>query len=85
MLICPSRISHAPKQTTSSCSATDDSCLTAGEATAVAKIWDGARDKSNNLLWPGITRGTDLGGLAGNAPFFIATAQPRYWVYLDPA
>ena len=62
----------------------DGSCLTPAEAIAIKKIWDGARDLSGNLLWPGVERGANLASLAGAAPFSIAVEQPRYWVYLDP-
>lgn len=63
----------------------DDSCLTPGEASAVKKIWGGARNASGKLLWPGIERGADMGALAGAQPFPIPTEQARYWVYYDPA
>jgi len=38
----------------------------------------------NKRLWYGQTHGTPLGALGGTGPFFIATEQPKYWVYLDP-
>jgi Tannase and feruloyl esterase len=40
--------------------------------------------KGNKRLWYPNTRGTALNGLGGATPFFIAVAQPRYWVYFDP-
>ncbi len=70
--------------TTATCTAGDDTCLTPAEATAIHKIWEGARNRNGKLLWFGLERGTALGGLAGNNPFFISVAQPRYWVYFDP-
>jgi pimeloyl-ACP methyl ester carboxylesterase len=85
----PRKCTYDPRSdatlTRASCSATDDSCLTPGEASAVQKIWGGARDQANNVLWPGVLRGADLGGLGGATPFVIAINQPRYWVYLDPS
>ena len=39
----------------------------------------------NKRLWYGETRGTDLTALGGPMPFPIATEQPKYWVYFDPA
>ena len=67
------------------CTASDNSCLTPGEASAIEKIWNGARNASGKLLWPGLERGASLTGLAGSNPFAIAVAQPRYWVYFDPS
>jgi len=67
-----------------SCAAGDNSCLTPAEANAIRKIWGGARNLNDDLLWPGVERGAPLQGLAGAAPFPIATQQPKYWVYLDP-
>jgi len=53
----------------------------AAPATASRKL----TGKGNKRLWYGIPRGTDLGSLAGAAPFAVATEQARYWVYFDPA
>jgi hypothetical protein len=39
----------------------------------------------NKRLWYPNTRGTDLAGLGGAFPFPIATEQPKFWVYFDPA
>ena len=66
------------------CAAGDGTCLSAGEASAVQKIWGGARNTSGQLLWPGVERGADLSALAGATPFPIPIEQARYWVYLDP-
>jgi hypothetical protein len=41
--------------------------------------------RGNKRLWYGETRGTDLTALGGPMPFPIATEQPKYWVYFDPA
>jgi hypothetical protein len=41
--------------------------------------------RGNKRLWYGSTRGTDLAALGGVVPFPIATEQPKYWVYFDPA
>ncbi len=71
--------------TITSASCSDDSCLTPGEASAIKKIWGGARNAGGQLLWPGLERGTDTGALAGANPFPIPIEQARYWTYLDPA
>ncbi|NIM39634.1 MAG: tannase/feruloyl esterase family alpha/beta hydrolase [Hydrogenophaga sp.] len=62
----------------------DNSCLTPGEASAIKKIWGGARGAGGNLLWPGLERGASLSALAGAFPFPIPVEQARYWVYFDP-
>ncbi len=69
----------------SDCTAADGSCLSPAEASAVQRIWGGARNAAGELLWPGIERGVDLGALAGATPFPIPIEQARYWVYFDPA
>ena len=69
--------------TKASCTSADNTCLTPTEASAIQKIWGGARTASGKLLWPGLERGAALNGLAGTNPFSIAVAQPRYWVYFD--
>jgi pimeloyl-ACP methyl ester carboxylesterase len=83
----PRNCSYKPSSdttiTTASCTAQDTTCLTAAEATAIEKIWGGSRNTTGTLLWPGVERGADLTGLAGAMPFPIATAQPKFWVYLD--
>ena len=71
--------------TRSDCSSTDGTCLAPGEASALQKIWGGARNTAGQLLWPGVERGADLGALAGTAPFPIPIEQARYWVYFDPS
>jgi hypothetical protein len=69
------------------CAPGDDpaGCLTAAEAGAVDKIWEGPTTRHRQRrLWFGLEPGTSLLGLAGPSPFFIAVNQPRFWVYLDP-
>jgi hypothetical protein len=84
----PRNCHYAPSSdtsiTTATCTAQDTTCLMPAEATAIEKIWGGARAPSGTLLWPGLERGADLNGLAGAMPFPIATEQPKYWVYFDP-
>jgi len=82
---CAYRPSTDTTVTTASCTAQDNTCLTAAEATAIEKIWAGSKTTTGTLLWPGVERGADLTGLAGAMPFPIATAQPKFWVYLDPS
>ncbi len=85
----PRTCTYDPRQDTaitrSACTADDGSCLTPDEAAAVQRIWGGARNSAGELLWPGVERGTDLGALAGAAPFPIPIEQARYWVYYDPS
>jgi pimeloyl-ACP methyl ester carboxylesterase len=59
--------------------------LTPAEASAVRKIWDGARDANGKRLWFGLERGTSLSGLAGTNPFGIAQQHMAYWVMQDAA
>ena len=40
--------------------------------------------KGNKRLWYANTRGTDLSGLGGPAPFIAPLEQGKYWVYFDP-
>jgi hypothetical protein len=42
-------------------------------------------DNGNLRLWYPNERGTDLTALGGVAPMPVATEQPKYWVYFDPA
>jgi len=50
-------------------------CLTAAEAQAVNKIWDGPRNRKGNRIWFGLDRGTDLAGLNGTNPFALGVTQ----------
>lgn len=70
--------------TSSTCASTDGTCLGMAEATALKKIWGGARTTSGTLLWPSFSKGADLNAMAGAAPFPIPIEQARYWVYFDP-
>ena len=73
-----------PAITSSSCTTSNTSCLTPGEATAFYKTWEGAKNTAGKLLWYGVQRGAALSGLGGATPFSIAVAQPQYWVYFYP-
>jgi pimeloyl-ACP methyl ester carboxylesterase len=70
--------------TRASCTSSDNTCLTPGEASSIQKIWGGARSTAGQLLWPGVERGADLSAFAGAQPFPIPIEQARYWVYFDP-
>jgi pimeloyl-ACP methyl ester carboxylesterase len=70
--------------TSSTCASTDGTCLGTAEATAIKKMWGGARDTSGNLLWPGFERGADLTPMAGATPFVAPIQQGKFWVYFDP-
>jgi hypothetical protein len=61
-------------------------CLTAAEASAVNKIWDGPPGpKAGERLWFGLERGTTFAGLDGTLPFSISTQWFQYWVDQNPA
>ncbi len=66
-------------------------CLTAAEATAVDKIWDGVIENGNKRDWFGLERGTPLVaggfglGLAGAIPFSIAPDHFKFWVEQNPS
>ncbi|HEX5421563.1 MAG TPA: tannase/feruloyl esterase family alpha/beta hydrolase [Gammaproteobacteria bacterium] len=53
-------------------------CLTAKEAEAIDKIWDGPRNAEGNKIWFGLDRGTNLGtgfGLDGARAFPLGVTQ----------
>ncbi|HKC43528.1 MAG TPA: tannase/feruloyl esterase family alpha/beta hydrolase [Burkholderiales bacterium] len=50
-------------------------CLTATEAEAIDKIWDGPRNANGNKIWFGLDRGTNLSGLNGTNPFALGVTQ----------
>jgi hypothetical protein len=50
-------------------------CLTAAEAEAIDKIWDGPRNKRANKIWFGLDRGTDFSILDGTNPFPLGVTQ----------
>jgi hypothetical protein len=50
-------------------------CLTAAEAEAIDKIWDGPRNRKGNKVWFGLDRGTNLSGLNGTNPFALGVTQ----------
>ena len=50
-------------------------CLTAGEADAIDRIWDGPRNGAGNKIWFGLDRGTSLPALNGALPFFLGVTQ----------
>jgi hypothetical protein len=65
----------------------DPNCLTAAEASAVDKIWQGPPNPGGGQQrWFGLERSTPLpDGLDGPAAFPISTDHLRYWVYQNPA
>jgi hypothetical protein len=50
-------------------------CLTAPEALAIDKIWDGPRNAIGTKVWFGLDRGTSLTGLNGTNPFALGVTQ----------
>jgi hypothetical protein len=59
-------------------------CLTAAEASAVNKIWDGPPAGAGKRLWFGLERGAALNGLDGSSPFSISTQYLQDWVNQNP-
>jgi hypothetical protein len=60
-------------------------CLTAAEAGAVDKIWDGFTTGNGELVWPSMDRGAPLSSLAGPVPLVFATQWFQYWVKQNPS
>ena len=68
-------------------------CLTAAEADAVRKIWQGARDVNGKFLWYGLEPGASFAGLANSTattppvalPFTITLDHFRLWIEQNPA
>ena len=50
-------------------------CLTAPEAAAIDKIWDGPRNARQQRIWFGLDRGSDLTFLNGTAAFPLGVTQ----------
>ena len=50
-------------------------CLTAAEADAIDRIWDGPRNADGNKVWFGLDRGTSIPALNGTLPFFLGVTQ----------
>lgn len=50
-------------------------CLTAPEADAIDKIWDGPHNKRNQKIWFGLDRGSDFAFLNGAAAFPLGVTQ----------
>lgn len=53
-------------------------CLTAPEADAIDKIWDGPHNKRNQKIWFGLDRGSDFAFLNGAAAFPLGVTQFRW-------
>lgn len=61
-------------------------CLTAQEAVALNKMWDGPRNASNKKVWFGYERVTGaLSATAGAAPVFFGSDHHKFWIKQDPA
>lgn len=56
----------------------DCGCLTAGEVSAVSKIWDGAQRPDGKPIWPGMMRSSVHDVLASQSPFPIATGHLKW-------
>jgi hypothetical protein len=55
--------------------APQQNCLTAAEAGAIDKIWDGPRNQKGDKVWFGLDRGTDFQVLDGAMIFPLSIAQ----------
>lgn len=53
-------------------------CVTAAEADAIDRIWDGPRNSAGHKIWFGLDRGTALSALDGPLPFFLGVTQFRW-------
>jgi hypothetical protein len=60
-------------------------CLTAAEAGAVDKIWDGEVKNNGGEIWFGPERGTPLDSLAGTAPLIFPFQWFPFWVEQNPS
>lgn len=60
--------------------------ISAAEADAVNKIWDGPRSKSGKKLWYGLPKGADFASIAapGN-PFLVPKLWAQYFVTKNPS
>jgi hypothetical protein len=56
-------------------SAPSKNCLTAAEAKAIDKIWDGPRNEGQKRIWFGLDRGTDFNYLDGSEPSPLGVTQ----------
>ena len=59
---CTYNPANDPTVTTSTCTSSNNTCLTPAEAGAIQKIWQGATNTSGKVLWPGVQRGASLSG-----------------------
>jgi hypothetical protein len=80
----PRLCTYNPAQMSCSAEPSNPNCLSAQEAGAVSKIWDGPRDAKGRRLWFGLDRGASLSGLDGSFPFPIATDHFAYWLHQNP-
>jgi hypothetical protein len=63
----------------------DCGVFTTADADAVAKIWDGPRNRQGSFMWHGLERGAPLDALANQAgPFPITNDWIRFWVLENP-
>jgi hypothetical protein len=53
-------------------------CLTAAEAEAIDRIWDGPRNGDGHKIWFGLDRGTALAALNGTIAFPLGVTQLRW-------
>jgi pimeloyl-ACP methyl ester carboxylesterase len=80
----PRACTYDPAAAVCRAGAPSDACLTAAEASAIRKIWNGPTNAAGERLWFGLERGTPLTRLAGATPFRIPVSYMQHWVHQDP-
>ena len=78
------RAQYDPAAAVCRAGASSDTCLTAAEASAIRKIWNGPTNAAGERLWFGLERGTPLTRLAGAMPFRIPVSYMQHWVHQNP-
>ena len=66
---------HATANICGAATAPAANCLTAAEADAIDRIWDGPRNARGQRIWFGIDRGTAIPALSGTVPFALGVTQ----------
>lgn len=80
----PRSCHYDPAELVCGSATTDAECLTASEATAIRRIWDGPKARSGRQIWFGLERSASLAVQAGSPPYSLATDYFKYWINKDP-
>lgn len=81
----PRRCHYDPAELVCSNVRTEADCLSAAEAKAIRRIWEGPKTRDGRQIWFGPERGASLAVQAGAQPFSMATDYFSYWIKRDPA